>query len=52
MAQHTAPGGHIILSGILVEQGDEVVQTYTQNGYNLVDRQDIVEWTTLTLQKS
>lgn len=52
MAAHSKPGGYIILSGLLVEQGDEVTEIYQQNGYNLVDRLDIVEWTTLTLQKA
>lgn len=51
MAGYTAPGGYAILSGILNEQADDVLQVYTQNGFNLVNRDKIVDWTTLTLQK-
>jgi ribosomal protein L11 methyltransferase len=52
MARSVAAGGHVILSGILNEQADEVVQVYSQNGFNLVTRDSIVEWTTLTMRKA
>lgn len=52
MASHLQPGGYAILSGILNEQADEVIAVYAENGINLVTREEIVEWTTLTLQKS
>ena len=52
LARHNAPGGHAILSGILVEQADDVTAVYTGLGYNLVDRLDIVDWTTLVLRRS
>jgi ribosomal protein L11 methyltransferase len=45
------PSGYAILSGILNEQADEVAQVYLQNGNSLARRQEIGEWTTLTLQK-
>lgn len=45
-------GGYAILSGILNEQADDVIGVYAQNGLNLVSRDQIVEWTTLTLQKN
>lgn len=51
MAQHVAPGGHVILSGILNEQADEVQAVYCQSGFNPVMREEIVEWTTLTLRR-
>ncbi|MDA7428411.1 50S ribosomal protein L11 methyltransferase [Primorskyibacter aestuariivivens] len=51
MASHLQPGGHAILSGILNEQADEVIEVYAENGINLVHREEIVEWTTLTLTK-
>jgi ribosomal protein L11 methyltransferase len=51
MAKHLAPDGYAILSGILNEQADEVIAVYAQNGINLVHREEIVEWTTLTLRK-
>ena len=44
-------GGHVILSGILNEQADEVAEVYSRLGINVIKRQEIVEWTTLTLQK-
>lgn len=49
MARHLAPGGHAILSGILNEQADEVIGVYADVGINLVYREEIVDWTTLTL---
>ena len=45
------PGGHAILSGILVEQADEVVAHYTQAGNNLVKQTQIGDWVTLLLQR-
>lgn len=49
IAAASSEGGFVILSGILNEQADEVLNVYVQNGYNLVHREEIVEWTTLTL---
>lgn len=49
MGRHLAPGGHAILSGILNEQADEVIGVYADVGINLVHREEIVDWTTLTL---
>lgn len=49
MARHLALGGHAILSGILNEQADEVIGVYADVGINLVHREEIVDWTTLTL---
>ena len=40
------------LSGILNEQADEVVGVYAGAGIGLVHREEIGEWTTLTLRKS
>ncbi|WP_439524039.1 50S ribosomal protein L11 methyltransferase [Marivita sp.] len=51
MATHLAPGGFAILSGILNEQGDEVAEVYAQYGINTWHREEIGDWTTLTLQK-
>ena len=51
MAQHSADGGFLILSGLLVDQADEVIAAYASSGYNLVRRAEIVEWATLTLVK-
>lgn len=52
MAAASKPGGKLILSGILNEQADEVIESYAGNGYNLADRSEIVDWTTLTLGRN
>ena len=51
MGANAADGGHVILSGILNEQADEVLAVYCQNGFNFVEKRVIVDWTTLTLCK-
>jgi ribosomal protein L11 methyltransferase len=51
MARHVMPGGHVILSGILNEQADEVAGVYARAGFNTLSRDEIVEWTTLTLRR-
>ena len=51
MAQYTRAQGKIILSGILNEQADEAAQVYAENGMELAHREEIGEWTTLTLQR-
>ncbi|WP_299283598.1 50S ribosomal protein L11 methyltransferase [uncultured Tateyamaria sp.] len=43
--------GYAILSGILNEQADEVAAVYAEAGNNIYAREEIGEWTTLTLQK-
>ena len=52
LARHTEVGGVAILSGILNEQADEVVEVYTRFGFNTAHRDVIVDWTTLTLHRS
>ncbi len=51
MATNLDEKGYAVLSGILNEQADDVISVYAQNGINLINREEIVEWTTLTLQK-
>jgi len=46
------PGGKVILSGILTDQAEEVASVYTRAGTNLLDRRDIVDWSTLVLEKT
>lgn len=46
------PGGFAILSGILNEQADDVVEVYSRLGNSLDHRQVIGEWTTLTFMNS
>lgn len=52
IAANLRDGGFAILSGILNEQADEVVQVYAQSGVNLVQNNQIGEWTTLILARN
>ena len=52
IAANLTQGGYAILSGILNEQAEEVIEVYAQNGTNLGQRQVIGDWSTLLLQKS
>lgn len=47
-----APGGRVILSGILNEQAEEVLGVYSRLGNSLAHREMIDDWTTLTMQKT
>ena len=49
MAAHAAPGGRVILSGLLTGQAEAIVDVYQQVGLQLAHREDIVDWTALTL---
>ena len=51
MGQVTASGGYAILSGLLVEQAEKVLDAYVAAGFGLYHREDIGEWTTLTLKR-
>lgn len=51
IAAATAPGGWLILSGILNEQADEVAGVYARLGYDTRHHEKIVDWSTLTLQR-
>lgn len=52
MAQALREGGHAVLGGILVEQADHVVTRYASSGFCLRARDDIGEWSTLTLTRT
>ena len=52
LTANLVPGGYMILSGILNEQADEVVEAYSRNGNSTADREQIGDWTTLTLRKN
>ena len=51
MAAHAAPGAKVILSGLLVVQAEAVTAAYTAQGFTLVERDDIGEWSTLVLER-
>jgi ribosomal protein L11 methyltransferase len=52
MAAHVAPGGRIILSGLLVVQAEAVTAAYLAQGFTLDSRDDIGEWSTLVFLRS
>ncbi|MFV0332623.1 MAG: 50S ribosomal protein L11 methyltransferase [Tropicimonas sp.] len=45
------PQGFAILSGILTDQADEVLEAYAEQGLTLHEREDIGEWVTLCLRR-
>lgn len=49
MRSHMSSGGHAILSGILNEQADDVIAAYAAQGFRLVHRDVLGEWTTITI---
>ena len=49
MAVHVAKDGLAILSGLLVVQAEAVQAAYVTNGFVLIAREDIGEWSTLVL---
>jgi len=51
MAGATGAGGFAILSGILNPQADDVVAAYDGAGFDVHHREEIGEWTTLTLKR-
>ncbi|GGA14420.1 50S ribosomal protein L11 methyltransferase [Neptunicoccus cionae] len=51
MGKSCETGGHVILSGLLNEQADDVKAAYTAQGFDLVDHLIVGEWSTLCLQK-
>lgn len=51
MSRFTADGGTVILSGLLIDQAEDVVQIYEKQGFKLMQRRDIDEWSALRLIK-
>lgn len=52
MAAMVAPGGRIILSGILTTQADEVIGVYRDAGFALDRRDDLEDWSALTMART
>ena len=52
IARHTAPGGRVILSGLLVTQAEDVISAYLAEGIILDEREDLGDWTTLVLRRA
>lgn len=51
MAAHLAPGGIVILSGLLVVQAEAVTAAYDAAGFTLHGREDLGEWSALVMQR-
>ncbi|WP_298257696.1 50S ribosomal protein L11 methyltransferase [uncultured Litoreibacter sp.] len=51
MASNCAQNGTIILSGLLIDQAEEVQSVYESSGFQLSQRRDIGEWTALRMSK-
>ena len=51
MAAHLTAGGMAILSGLLVEQADDILEVYRAQGLALEAREDLGEWSALTLRR-
>ena len=51
LAGSLAEGGHIILSGLLIPQAEDIVAAYTAEGLSLVARRELGEWAALTLTR-
>ena len=49
MASAMSENGHAVLSGLLTDQAEDVISHYEQAGFKLLQREDIVDWTTLIL---
>ena len=52
IAMHLASGGVAILSGLLLEQADDIIAAYKGQGLKLLVQDDIGEWTALTLTRT
>jgi ribosomal protein L11 methyltransferase len=51
IARHLAPGGRVVLSGLLDEQGPVVLEAYGAHGLAIAERIALDEWLTLVLSK-
>lgn len=51
ITRHLAPGGRVVLSGLLDEQGPSVLEAYSEHGLVLAERLVLDEWLTLELLK-
>jgi ribosomal protein L11 methyltransferase len=51
LAAHCAAGGHAILSGLLTTQAEAVIAAYAAEGMTVAARDDLGDWTALTLTK-
>jgi ribosomal protein L11 methyltransferase len=52
ITESLSPGGKVILSGLLNEQADEVIESYSEAGNTLDHREEIGDWTTLVMSRA
>jgi ribosomal protein L11 methyltransferase len=52
LAAALAPGGQLILSGLLAEQESSVTKAAASDGLSLVDRRSQEDWVALVVKKS
>ena len=52
MARHTARGGHVILSGVLERQADELRAAYAAAGFTPLAEEHLEGWVSLTLRRA
>jgi ribosomal protein L11 methyltransferase len=50
LGELVAPGGRLILSGILDRQAEEVVQAGQAQGFELVEQRQMIDWVALVMQ--
>lgn len=51
LAGALAEGGHLILSGLLIPQAEDIIAAYAAQGLTLQKRREIGEWAALTLSR-
>ena len=51
MRQHTALGGKIVLSGLLITQAPQVLAAYQDQGFVLLEEKPLNEWMTLLMER-
>lgn len=52
VARAASVGGHLVLSGILLDQAPAVIAAYRAAGFHLIDHARIHEWSTLILRRN
>ncbi len=52
IAQRVAPGGRLVLSGLLAEQGDAAVHAYAEEGLRYVERKERDGWCRVELERA
>ena len=50
LVKATLPGGQLVLSGIVQERADEVIEAFADEGAKVVDRIDKDDWVCLLVQ--